>query len=62
MWRTIVSAPFDIDLELAVIDGAGTHVLVFPCRRIPHGWAKSETGERLDLLPTHWREWSERQA
>jgi len=32
MWQPIRIAPFDIDLELAVIDGDGPHTLVFPCR------------------------------
>jgi len=41
-----------------VIDGDGTHALVFPCRRIASGWMKVETRERLDINPTHWREWS----
>jgi hypothetical protein len=33
-WHTIATAPFDRDLELAVIGYDGTHALVFPCRRI----------------------------
>jgi len=57
MWKTVPSAPFDRDLELAVIDGDGTHSLVFPCRRIAGGWVKAQTRERLDVYPTHWREW-----
>ena len=57
-WKLIHSAPFDQDLELAVIDYDGTHILVFPCRRILNGWINAETKERmLGLLPTHWREW-----
>jgi hypothetical protein len=32
---------------------------VFPCRRMLDGWLKTETRERLDVYPTHWREWSE---
>jgi hypothetical protein len=31
--------------------------LVFPCRRILGGWMKVETKERLDVRPTHWRDW-----
>jgi hypothetical protein len=55
-----ISAPFDRDLELAVIHEEGTVVLIFPCRRIPNGWMDAETKERLpDLEPTHWREWPE---
>jgi hypothetical protein len=57
MWKTVPSAPFDRDLELAVIDGDGTHALVFACRRIAGGWTRAETRERLDVSPTHWREW-----
>jgi hypothetical protein len=58
MWEQVSSAPFDRDLELAVIDDDGPHALVFPCRRIPSGWMKAETKERLDVRPTHWREWA----
>jgi hypothetical protein len=57
-WKTIATAPFDRDLELAVIDYDGTHALVFPCRRVLHGWINSQTKNPLDgLRPTHWREW-----
>jgi hypothetical protein len=58
MWQTVANAPFGCDLELAVINYDGTHVLVFPCRRILGGWMKSETKERLDVRPTHWRLWA----
>jgi hypothetical protein len=57
MWQIISTAPFDRDLELAVIDGDGAHALVFPCRRILNGWMNAETKERLDVHPTHWRQW-----
>jgi hypothetical protein len=57
MWRPITLAPFDRDIELAVIDGAGTHALVFPCRRVSGGWRNARTDERLDVRPTHWRDW-----
>lgn len=57
MWRNISSAPFDRDIELAVIDRDGPHALVFACRRILGGWMNAETRERLDVRPTHWREW-----
>ena len=56
-WQPISLAPFDRNLELAVINSQGTHALVFPCRRILGGWLKSETNERVDVRPTHWREW-----
>jgi hypothetical protein len=57
MWQPISSAPFDRDLELAVIDRDGPHALVFPCRRVLTGWIKSATKERVDISPTHWRIW-----
>ena len=38
MWQPISSAPFDRDLELAVVDKREHHALVFPCRRISDGW------------------------
>lgn len=59
-WKPIANAPFDRDVELAVIDYDGTHALVFPCHRTLGGWIKAETEERIDVHPTHWREWEQR--
>lgn len=56
-YRPASTAPFDRDLELAVIDEFGVHALVFPCRRILGGWVRAETRERIEVYPTHWREW-----
>ncbi len=56
-WKPVSTAPFDRALELAVIDRDGPHALAFPCRRILAGWIDAETKERIDLNPTHWREW-----
>jgi len=60
MWEPVSAAPFDSDLQLAVIDDDGTHALVFPCRRVPAGWINASTKERLDVRPTHWRPWAEK--
>jgi hypothetical protein len=57
-WNPIGDAPFDRDLELAVIDYDGTHTLVFPCRRVLGGWINAETKQRIEVRPSHWREWS----
>jgi hypothetical protein len=57
MWQPVSSAPFGRDLQLAVINGEGEHALVFPARRVLGGWIKSETQERIQVHPTHWREW-----
>jgi hypothetical protein len=59
-WQPISAAPFDRDLELAVLERQGAHALVFPCRRILGGWIKAENKERIEVNPTHWREWQER--
>ena len=59
-WQPIVSAPFDRDLELAVIDKDGPHAVVFPCRRTDDGWINAKSKERVGVHPTHWREWRQR--
>jgi len=58
MWWPIDTAPFDCDLHLAVIDSGGEHALVFPCRRVLSGWINAETKSKIDVQPTHWREWN----
>ena len=58
-WQTVATAPFDRDLQLAVIDAQGIHMLVFPCRRVLRGWTKSTTNEPVIVRPTHWREWKD---
>jgi hypothetical protein len=57
MWQSISTAPFERDLELAVIDKDEPHALVFPCHRIPGGWKNAESKKEIDVSPTHWREW-----
>ena len=57
MWQSIANAPFGRDLELAVIDISGEHPLVFPCRRALDGWINAITKQRIDVRPTHWRDW-----
>jgi hypothetical protein len=46
-------------LELAVVDENGIHALVFACYRSEDGWIHAETKAKIDVHPTHWREWSE---
>jgi hypothetical protein len=58
-WRPVSAAPFGRDLALAVIDYDGVHALVFPCRRILGGWVRAKSEERIDVRPTHWREWTQ---
>jgi hypothetical protein len=52
-WQPIKTAPFDRDLEIAVIDDEGPHALVFPCRRVLKGWVSSERTKRVEVHPTH---------
>jgi hypothetical protein len=60
-WK-IESAPFERNLELAVIDPDGLHALVFPCRRIfGGGWVNAISRKAVDVQPTHWREWETKQ-
>ena len=59
-WKPISTAPFDRDLELAVIGYDGVHALVFPCRRILAGWISTETKKMIEVRPTHWRDWQDK--
>jgi hypothetical protein len=58
VWQPIATAPFDKDIELAVIDRDGPHAVVFACRRILHGWINAQTREQITVHPTHWRPWA----
>jgi hypothetical protein len=59
-WHPIATAPFDRDLELAVVEDGDTHALLARCRRLHYGWANAITGKPMDVNPTHWRYWPER--
>lgn len=61
-WLPVSIAPFDKDLEVAVLDQRGVHALIFPCRRTTTGWADATSKRRLDIEPTHWREWVEQRG
>jgi hypothetical protein len=58
-WQPVSTAPFDRDLELAVINYGGTHALAFPCRSILGGWVNAETRKPVTVYPTHWRDWQD---
>ena len=57
-WNDIATAPFEVDLQLAVIDDDGVHALVFPCRRNQAGWINAQTLRPVAVHPTHWRKWA----
>ena len=50
-----LSAPFDQDIELSVIEANEVHALLFPCRRTARGWvntsAKSAVSVTFALAP-----------
>lgn len=57
-WMKIETAPFDRDLEVAVIEANGdTYAVIFPCHRVLSGWTKAATGGHVEIYPTHWRNW-----
>jgi hypothetical protein len=46
-WTPLDTAPFCRDLELAVIDSKGMHLVAFPCRRLADsGWTDLETNKQ----------------
>jgi hypothetical protein len=57
VWEEISTAPYDCDIELAVVEADRVHPLIFACRRTPSGWVKATTRERVSVSPTHWRPW-----
>jgi hypothetical protein len=58
-WQSLAGAPFDRDLEVAVINYDGTHALAFPCRRVRGGWVNAKTMKPVLVYPTHWRQWQD---
>jgi hypothetical protein len=53
-WRDIETAPFDRELELAVIDGE-IRPLGGACLRHGDGWFDAETLTPINVTATHWR-------
>ena len=59
-WLPVSIAPFDVDLEVCVMDYDGiVHALVFPCRKNKTEWVDASTKRHIDIQPTHWRKWTE---
>jgi hypothetical protein len=59
-WKPIVSAPWERNVQIAVIDLNGeVHAQPFPCRRTFDGWLNAKTAKWIDVRPTHWRDWQD---
>jgi hypothetical protein len=58
-WFPVAIAPSDADLEVCVLDERGFHTLVFPVHKHGTAWVDSVTKKRIDIMPTHWRKWTE---
>ena len=46
-WKPIDTAPFNRNLQLAVLDSTGTHIVAFPCRLTGNGWIDAETNKQV---------------
>jgi hypothetical protein len=57
VWEEISTAPYNRDIELAVVEADHVHPLIFACRRTASGWVKAASRERVTVSPTHWRPW-----
>jgi hypothetical protein len=53
-WREIATAPFDREIELAIIDGA-VGVVDGSCMRHGDGWLDAQTLRPVTVRATHWR-------
>lgn len=50
-WMKIETAPFDRDLEVAVIEANGdTYAVIFPCHRVLSGWTEAATGGHVEFI------------
>jgi len=57
VWIPVHAAPFDHDLELAVINGPDVDAIEFPCRRESDGWKSVDGHAPVGIDPTHCRYW-----
>jgi hypothetical protein len=53
-WREIASAPFDREIEVAILD-EDISVRGGSCLRHGDGWLDAETLRPIELTATHWR-------
>jgi hypothetical protein len=58
-WLPVSFTPPNADLEVSVLDGCELRALLFPVRKSETEWVDISTNKRIDIVPTHWRQWSE---
>jgi len=56
VWQTIVTAPFDREVGVAVLNERGYNVFALFVRRTRAGWVADRIDDFLAIAPTHWRE------
>jgi hypothetical protein len=56
-WQPVSIAPVSSELELAIINSGGVYAFFLPCYRSVDGWRDAKTKRRIEVEPTHWREW-----
>ncbi len=56
VWQTIATAPFDREIEVAVLDELEYDVFAFRVRRTAAGWVVEGIDGFMFIAPTHWRE------
>lgn len=54
-WRDIATAPFDREIEVAIVAGDITNVPGGSCLRHGDGWLDAETLRPVAMTATHWR-------
>ena len=60
-WLPVSIAPSHEDLEVCVLDYDGiVHALVVPCHKDGAEWVDALDNKHVDIQPTHWRKWTER--
>jgi hypothetical protein len=52
-WKPINTVPLDRDVEIAIIDSKGVHVVACPCRLTHHGWIAADSKRRLYRVRPH---------
>lgn len=62
-WLPVSIAPPGGDLEVCIMDYDGIVLaLGYPVHKNGVDWVDASNKEQIDIQPTHWRKWDERQG